>query len=199
MGTPSSVSDLTGLPEAPLFMRATLGPLDAHYATSVLQLPALALPLTAIGALSITDARLARRMRRVAATEICITTLILVESFLLVGTMGITGVGLGFLAVQAAVAIVVTPSVIHQYRHPDMEPGFAPGATVVAQGGPEIGQRPDGSGTLVPSLPSGTVAPADLRSDDARARYVPQCVPELHWRGRTGLSSFHAVDAAREH
>jgi hypothetical protein len=196
MGTPSSVSDLTGLPEAPLFMRATLGPLDAHYATSVLQLPALALPFTAIDALYITYARLARRMRRVAATEICITTLILVESFLLVGTIGITGVGLGFLAVHAAVAIVVTPSVIHQYRHPDMEPGFAPGASLVAQGGPEIGQRPGGSGTLVPS---GTVAPADLRSDDARARYVPQWVPELHWRGRTGLSPFHAVAATREH
>jgi hypothetical protein len=157
---------------------------------------ALALPFTAINALYVTYARLARRMRRVAVTQICITTVILAESFFLVGSLGITGVGVGFLVGQATVAIVVAPSVIRQYRRPDMEPGFAPGASLVAQGGPEIGQRPGGSGTLVPS---GTVAPADLRSDDARARYVPQWVPELHWRGRTGLSPFHAVAATREH
>jgi hypothetical protein len=138
-------------------------------------------------------------MRRVAATQICITTLILLESLLAVGTMGITGAGLGFLVGQAAVAIIVAPSVLHQYRHPDMEPGFAPGATLVAQDGPEIGQPPDGSETRVPSLPSGAVRPADPLSDDARAGHVPQWVPELHWRGRTGLSPLHAVDAAREH
>jgi len=60
---------------APLFMSVTLGAHYAHYGTRVLQLLALALPFTAINALYITFARLARRMRRVAVIQICITAI----------------------------------------------------------------------------------------------------------------------------
>jgi hypothetical protein len=179
---------------APLLMRVTLGTLYAQYGTRVLQLLALSLPFTAINALYITYARLARRMRRVAVTQICITAIILTESFLLVGSMGITGVGVGFLVGQAAVAIMVAPSVIRQYRRANMAPGFAPVATLVAQGGPEIGPLLDGSTPLAPS-----VLLSDDARDGARAWYVPQWVPEWRWRGRTGSQPYSVDDAPREH
>lgn len=186
---------------APLSMRVTLGTNYAHYGTRVLQLLALSLPFTAINALYITYARLARRMRRVAVTQLCITTIILTESFLLLGPMGITGVGVGFLVGQAAVAIVVAPSVIRQYRRPTMAPGFAPGATLVAQGGPEIRPLLDASAPLASTLLNGAVERrCDDAGDDSRAWYVPGWVPEWRWRGRTGSSRAHSADdAPREH
>lgn len=187
---------------APLFMRLALG---THYAhgTRVLQLLALSLPFTAVNALYITFARLARRMRRVALTQLCITGIIVLESLLLIGSMGITGVGVAFLVGQAAAAIVVAPSVIGQYRRPDMAPGYAPGAVLVAQGGPALGPILDGGELLTPSVPDGnggTPRVLDDASDGARAWYVPQWVPEWRWRGRTGSSRAHSVDdAPREH
>jgi O-antigen/teichoic acid export membrane protein len=187
---------------APLFMSVTLGAHYAHYGTRVLQLLALALPFTAINALYITFARLARRMRRVAVIQICITAIVLTGSLLLVGSMGITGVGVGFLVGQATVAIVVAPSVIRQYRRPNMAPGYAPGATLVAQAGPEIGPLLDGSAPLAPSLLQAVAEPprlTDDASDGDRAWHVPQWVPELHWRGRAGSQPHSVDDAPREH
>ena len=192
---------------APLFLRAALGPHYAHYGTRVLQLLALSLPFTAINALYITYARLARRMRRVAFTQVCITGIILADSLLLVGSMGITGVGVGFLVGQAAVAIVVAPSVIRQYRRPSMAPGFAPGAILVAQGALVISPILGGGELIAPSVRDGADEPEESRddgsddaSDGARAWYVPQWAPEWRWRGRTGSSRAHAVDdAPREH
>ena len=197
--TPGIVLIVVG---APTFMQAALG---THYAhgTRVLQLLALSLPFTAVNALYITFARLARRMRRVALTQLFITGIIVVESLLLMGSMGITGVGVGFLVGQAAVAIVVAPSVIRQYRRPDMAPGYAPGALLVAQGGPALGPILDGGELLTPSVlngSEGTLRVLDDASDGARAWYVPQWVPEWRWRGRTGSSRAHSVDdAPREH
>ena len=193
---------------APTFLRVTLGTQYAHYGTRLLQCLALALPFTAVNALYITFARLARRMRRVAVIQICITTIFLVETIILIGPMGITGVGVGFLVGQAAVAIVVAPSVIRQYRRPNMAPGFAPGATLVAQGGPEIGPLLDGGETVPGDARHEAGGTADHRVDDlvddasdgARSWYVPQWVPEWRWRGKTGAARSHAVDdAPREH
>jgi hypothetical protein len=48
--------------------------------------------------------------------------------------LGITGAGVAFLSGQAAMAVVVLPSVVKQYLRPNMEPSFAPGARLVALG-----------------------------------------------------------------
>jgi O-antigen/teichoic acid export membrane protein len=191
---------------APIFLQFTLGTHYAHYGTRVLQLLALSLPFTAVNALYITYARLARRMRRVAVTQVCITSIILLESLLLIGSMGITGVGVGFLVGQATVAIVVAPSVIRQYRRPSMAPGFESGATLVARGGPQIGPLLDSGELIAPSSFTTPEAAAPTRDvprrdvDGERAWYVPPWAPEWRWRGRTGSARAHSVDdAPREH
>jgi hypothetical protein len=128
---------------APWFLRI-LGPDYASHGTRLLQLLALALPFMAVNVLYVTYARLARRVRRVVVTQVCITALVLGLTELLLGPLGITGAGLAFLWGQALVSFVVLPSVIRQYRHRDMAPDFSGGHALVAKGRASgVGSTPD--------------------------------------------------------
>jgi O-antigen/teichoic acid export membrane protein len=118
---------------APWFLRI-LGPDYASHGTRLLQLLALALPFMGVNVLYVTYARLARRVRRVVVTQVCVTTLVLGLTVVLLGPLGITGAGLAFLWGQAIVAFVVLPSVIRQYRHRDMAPDFSGSGALVAKG-----------------------------------------------------------------
>lgn len=88
----------------------------------------------------------------------------------LVDPMGITPAGVGAHVGQVAVAIVVAPSVIRQYRQCNMAPGFAPGATLVAQGGPAIGPLLDPGVPLAPCVIRGRKGSPRASSDDDAQR-----------------------------
>ena len=118
---------------APWFLRI-LGPAYATHGTRLLQALVLALPFMAINVAYVTYARLARRVRRIVAAQVGLAALILGLTAWLLTPLGITGAGVAFLAGQAAVAVVVAPSVIRQYRSDFMSPSFAPEATLVAKG-----------------------------------------------------------------
>lgn len=111
-----------------------LGATYAAHGTRLLQCLALALPLLGINVLYITYARLARRVRRIVALPLALTTAILATSAALVPHLGVTGVGVGFLAGQGACALAVLPSVVAQYRRPTMAPGFALHLPLVVKG-----------------------------------------------------------------
>ncbi len=126
--TPSMVMLLVG---APYFLRI-LGTSYANHGTRLLQAVALALPFMAVNVLYVTFARLARRVRRVLIVQVSIATISLSLTAVLLGHLGITGAGVGFLVSQAAVACVVLPSVVRQYRRPGMTPGFLDSGSMVA-------------------------------------------------------------------
>jgi len=123
---------------APWFLRI-LGPAYATHGTRLLQALVLALPFMAINVTYVTYARLARRVRRIVAAQVTLAALILGLAAGLLGPLGITGAGVAFLVGQAALAVVVAPSVIRQYRSRRMSPSFAPEATLIAvQAGTEV-------------------------------------------------------------
>lgn len=62
-----------------------------------------------------------------------IAVIVLTLTVVLLGHFGIAGVGLAFLIGQGVVSMVVFPSVRRQYRHPEMAPDYASGATLVAR------------------------------------------------------------------
>jgi O-antigen/teichoic acid export membrane protein len=118
---------------APWFLEI-LGSGYASHGTRLLQCLALALPFMAVNVLYVTYARLARRVRRVLFVQLTIASIVLSLSIVLIGSrLGITGVGVAFLIGQGLVALVLLPSVVRQYRHPEMTPGFAGGATLVVR------------------------------------------------------------------
>jgi O-antigen/teichoic acid export membrane protein len=94
---------------------------------------ALALPFMGVNVLYLTFARMARRVRRVVATQVGVAVLVLTLTEVLIGHIGITGAGVAFAAGQAIMASMVFPSVVRQYRRADMVPSFAPGASLVAR------------------------------------------------------------------
>jgi O-antigen/teichoic acid export membrane protein len=116
---------------APYFLRI-LGPAYAANGTQLLRLVALTLPFMAVNVLYITYARLARRVRRVLTIQVSMATIVLTLTALFLGHFGITGVGLAFLIGHGVVSLFVFPSVLMQYRRPDMAPSYAPSATLVA-------------------------------------------------------------------
>jgi O-antigen/teichoic acid export membrane protein len=125
---------------APWFLRI-LGPAYAAHGTRLLQALVLALPFMAINVAYVTYARLARRVRRIVVAQVTLAALILGLTAVLLAPLGIAGVGVAFLAGQAALAAVVAPSVIRQYRSRHMSPSFAPEAALIERGrGP--GDRP---------------------------------------------------------
>lgn len=143
---------------APYFLRI-LGPAYAANGTQLLRLVALALPFMAVNVLYVTYARLARRVRRVLSTQVCIAALVLTLTVLLLGHFGIAGVGLAFLGGQGVVSVVVFPSVYRQYRHPDMVPSHLGGSTMVARS-----SSPAVEPTATPEgLPGDAGAPVEVR------------------------------------
>jgi len=118
----------------PYFL-SILGPAYSAEGTPLLRLVALAMPFMAVNVLYVTFARLARRVRRVVALQVSVAAVVLGLTVPFVGHFGIKGVGLAFLIGQGAVAIVVLPSVVRQYRHPSMAPSYASGASLVAGSG----------------------------------------------------------------
>lgn len=124
---PSVIVILVG---SPWFLRI-LGSAYAAHGTRLLQCLALAMPFMAINVVYITFARLARRIRRVFIVQFSIATIVLTLSYVLIQRNGITGAGVAFLVGQGVVALILLPSVVRQYRHPDMAPSFAPGAKLV--------------------------------------------------------------------
>lgn len=118
---------------APWLLRI-LGTDYAVHGTRVLQLLALALPFMAVNVLYLTYARLARRVRRVFLVQVSIAAIVLALCFTLIQTsLKITGVGVAFLGGQGLMALLLLPSVVRQYRNPDMAPGFEPDASLVAR------------------------------------------------------------------
>ena len=166
--TPGMVFIILG---APFFLKI-LGPTYAQQGTRLLQYIALALPFMGVNVLYVTFARLARRVRRVVVTQLCVTGLVLTMLALLLGPLGITGAGVAFLGGQALVAIAVLPSVVRQYRHADMAPGFADDAALVARSqahtdvGTETGERLAVADRAADS--SGAVRPRSRRGGSAR-------------------------------
>lgn len=121
-----------------------LGASYAQHGTRLLQYLALTLPFMGVNVLYITYARMARRVRRVVLVQVYLSAVVLALTALLIGPEGIAGAGLAFLIGQASLSCAVGPSVVRQYRHAEMAPAFAPGATLVAQassGG--AGRAPD--------------------------------------------------------
>ena len=114
------------------YLLGVLGADYAHAGTRLLQLLALTLPFLAVNVLYVTLARLARRVRRIVAVQVVTAAIVLGVSAELLSTHGITAVGIGFLVGQAAVAVVVLPSVVRQYRRADMAPDFSEDAELVA-------------------------------------------------------------------
>jgi O-antigen/teichoic acid export membrane protein len=106
----------------------------SHHGTTLLRYLALAMPFMGINVLYITFARLGRRVRRIVGLPASVSAIVLVLSAVLLPRLGITAVGVSFLAGQGAVAMIVLPSVVRQYRRPNMSPGFAPSAPLVAKG-----------------------------------------------------------------
>lgn len=115
---------------APWFLRILGSNYSAH-GTRLLQYLALAMPFMAVNVLYVTFARLARRVRRVFFVQFCISALVLSLSYVLLRRLGITGAGVGFLAGQGVVGLLLLPSVVRQLRHPEMSPSFAPGTALV--------------------------------------------------------------------
>jgi len=118
------------------YILSILGSNYSHAGTRLLQLLALSLPFLAVNVLYVTFARLARRVRRIVTVQVVTAVIVLGVSAQLIGTHGISGVGIGFLVGQAAVAVVVLPSVVRQYRRSDMAPDYQIGATLVATAAP---------------------------------------------------------------
>jgi O-antigen/teichoic acid export membrane protein len=122
---------------APWFLRI-LGPSYAAHGTTLLRLLALALPFMAINVFYVTYARLARRVRRVFLVQVSIAACVLTLCAVLLRPLGIPGAGVAYLGGQGLMAMILLPSVVRQYRHPDMAPTF-PGAALVAR---SSGARP---------------------------------------------------------
>ncbi len=128
---------------APYFLDL-LGGSYAQHGTQLLRSLALATPFMGVNILYITFARMARRVRRVVALQLTLSTVVLVLTVVLIGPMGITGTGVAFLAGQALMAMVVLPSVVMQYRRERMAPGFAPERSVAAYVDPRMNTSVEG-------------------------------------------------------
>jgi O-antigen/teichoic acid export membrane protein len=152
---------LVVLVSAPWFLRI-LGPDYASHGTRLLQLLALAMPFMAVNVLYVTYGRLARRVRRVFVVQFSIAVTVLILSFLLLSPLGINGPGVAYVSGQGIVAIILLPSVVRQYRRPDMSPGFDPGAPLVTRS----------SGTRAPTGPATASSEPEERVDDIAAESV---------------------------
>ena len=115
---------------------------------------ALAFPFMAVNVLYVTYARLARRVRRVFSVQVAVAASVLSLTWLLVVPLGLTGAGVAYLGSQAAMAVIVFPSVRRQFLRPDMRPGFAPDARLVARNAdgfaPSPAELPSTTDTIVP-------------------------------------------------
>jgi O-antigen/teichoic acid export membrane protein len=123
-------SMLAVLVSAPWFLRI-LGANYAAHGTRLLQYLALAMPFMAVNVLYITFARLARRARRVFFVQVSISAIVVALCYVLIHREGISGAGIAYLAGQGVVAVALLPSVVRQFRRPDMSSSFAPGTNLV--------------------------------------------------------------------
>jgi O-antigen/teichoic acid export membrane protein len=128
--TPALVVLVAGAP----ILLEVLGGTYSQHGTPLLRCLALTLPFMGVNVLYVTFARMARRIRRIVVAQLGISALVIALTALLIGPMGITGAGVAFLAGEGITALIVLPSVVRQYRHQDMAPGFAPDAALVALG-----------------------------------------------------------------
>jgi hypothetical protein len=130
----------------------------------------------------------------VFVVQFSIAVTVLTLSFLLLSPLGINGPGVAYLSGQGIVAVILLPSVVRQYRRPDMSPGFDPGAPLVTRS----------SGTHVSTDPAAASSEPEERLDDI----VPESmvgvseVPAV-WRRRdrahdgAGTSDDDGRDATR--
>ncbi|HLK45671.1 MAG TPA: lipopolysaccharide biosynthesis protein [Acidimicrobiales bacterium] len=116
---------------APWLLRI-LGTAYAANGTRLLQLVALAFPFMCVNVLYVTYARLARRVRRVFAVQFVIAAEVLALTWVLLKPLGLAGAGVAYLGAQGVTALVLLPSVVRQYRDPQMASGHAPDAVLVA-------------------------------------------------------------------
>lgn len=184
---------------APWFLRLQ-GAAYAAHGTRLLQLLALALPFMAVNVLYVTYARMARRVRRVVTVQVSISAVVLSLCFVLLHTsLGITGAGVAYLVAQAIMAMILLPSVVRQYRRPDMAPDYAPGAAMVARSSGLVETTSEGAAAVAvaavdpqvlstePAVPVRAVAAPAPAPAPPIAKPGPE-VPMV-WRRRTAPSA----------
>jgi O-antigen/teichoic acid export membrane protein len=117
-----------------------LRPLGAAYAahgSTLLRLLALAMPFTSVIVLYGSLAWLAKRLWRLVAVELGGTVAFLGASVPLLHRFGLSGVGIGYLATQAAMAAILLPSVVRSWRTiRDAEPPETPAAPETPEAAP---------------------------------------------------------------
>lgn len=121
---------------APYFLDV-LGTQYSRHGTWEMRYLLLALPFMGVNVLYVTFARLSRRARRLVLTPGAIAGTILVLMYFLIKPLGLTGVGVAFLAGQALVGVALLPSVVRQYRRADMASSHAADEALVLQEGVE--------------------------------------------------------------
>jgi len=110
---------------APFGLRL-LGPAYAGHGTRLLLWLLASSPFMALNVLFITFARLGRRVRRIFLMQFSLALLILTLMISFLHTYGEQGAGIAFFTGQAVIGLLVTPSLVRQFRRPSMTPGFAP-------------------------------------------------------------------------
>jgi len=110
---------------APFGLRV-LGPAYAAHGTRLLLWLLASSPFMALNVLYITFGRLGRRVRRIFLIQFSIALLVLSLMISFLHTYGETGAGMAFFLGQAAIGLLVLPSLLRQFRRPTMAPGFAP-------------------------------------------------------------------------
>ena len=114
-----------------------------------------------------------------SSVQVSIAVTVLTLSFVLLSPLGINGPGVAYVSGQGIVALILLPSVVRQYRRPDMSPGFAPGAPLVTRSSGMYDSMDRTVATAAPEERADAVTP-QTRSDDSG-------VPSV-WRRRDPAS-----------
>jgi O-antigen/teichoic acid export membrane protein len=91
-----------------------LGDGYANEASTLLRLLCLGVLFRAVVMLAISIARVRRRLRRIVAIQVSLCVGVLGIACALIGPLGLTGVGVGYLVTQVVVAAAVVGSVVRE-------------------------------------------------------------------------------------
>jgi O-antigen/teichoic acid export membrane protein len=141
---------LTLLLGAPWLLRI-FGESYSTEGTPLLRLMALAAPATVVTTVYTSVLRVRRQVGRVVLVQVLLGTTVLTLTVVLIGSMGITGVGVAYLVAEVAVAAALLIPLLRSLRDPKPSPA--------------AGSQPvDGVGTPVrtPALRGDSARPADV-------------------------------------
>lgn len=113
VGVGGSVAVIISAP----WVLSVLGGAYAAEGTAVLQFMAAAAPFTVIITTYTTLARIRRRMAQVVVVQLATAAIVISLAFLLVDGLGITGMGVAYLAGEALVTAFVLVPLVRGYRH----------------------------------------------------------------------------------